>query len=110
VVHAGAEEGQAAFATQGVVSAPQDRPGGDETGDEGSGQEQAAGIEGPSREAEEAVEAAPVALADAAGDEDALGDEAPTAGQNPAGNPFHEGAEGGLGEDGVEVMQQEDEG
>jgi hypothetical protein len=56
------------------------------------------------------VEAAPVAVADAAGGEDALGDEAATAGQDPAGNQFHEGAEGGLGEDGVEVMQQEDEG
>ena len=110
VVHPRAEKSQAAFATQRVVAAQQDRPGGGEGGDEGSRQDHAEGVEGPGGVAAEAVEATPVSWADAAGGEEALGDEASAAGQDPAGDQFDEGPERGRGENGVEVMQQEKEG
>ena len=110
VVHPRAERSQAAFATQRVVAAQQDRPGGGEGGDEGSRQDHAEGVEGPGGVAAEAMEATPVSWADAAGGEEALGDEASAAGQDPAGDQFDEGPERGRGENGVEVMQQEKEG
>jgi len=53
---------------------------------------------------EETVEAGPVAEADLASGEDALGDETVAAGQRPAGQDQQEEAEGGGGEDVVEVV------
>ena len=86
VMHAGAVEGQAALAAEGVVDRPEEGgPRGEDGGDElGEGHGEV--IEVPGGVAEEAMEPGPVADADVAAGEDDLGDVAVAMGEDPAGD------------------------
>jgi hypothetical protein len=66
VVHAGAVEGQSSSPRERVVDGPKERGARCEDGD-------GEGVEAPSGVAEEAMEAAPVSIADIAAGEDELG-------------------------------------
>src|SRR3954463_12772016 len=85
VSNAGAVEGQAALAAEGVVDGPeQGGPGGEDRGDE-LGEGHGEGVEIPGGVAEEAMEAGPVSDADLAAGEDDLGDVAVAMGEDPSG-------------------------
>ena len=86
VMHAGAVEGQAAFAAEGVVDGPEESGPRGEDGDDELGQGHGEGVEVPGGVAEEAMEPAPVADADLAAGEDDLGDVAVAVGEDPAGD------------------------
>ena len=104
VMHAGAVEGQPAFAAEGVVDRPEEGgPRGEDRGDE-LGEGHGEGVEVPGGVAEEAMEPGPVADADLAAGEDDLGDVAVAMGEEPAGDDQREGLVGGCGEDGGEVL------
>ena len=104
VMHAGAVEGQAAFAAEGVIDGPEEGgPRGEDRDDE-LGQGHGEGIEVPGGMAEEAMEPGPVADADVAAGEDDLGDVAVAMGEDPAGDDHDEGLVGRGGEDGGEVL------
>ena len=93
-MHAGAVEGQSSFAAEGVVDGPEESGTGGEDGDDQFGQEQGQGVDVPGGMAEEAMEPAPMAVADVAAGEDDLGDIAVTMGENPARDDLHEGLKG----------------
>jgi hypothetical protein len=75
MMHAGAVEGQAAFTAQGIIAGQKNGTGASEDSDQQFGQELEKEIECPAIVAEEAMEAAPVAVTDLATGEDAFGDE-----------------------------------
>src|SRR5437868_5018750 len=98
VMHAGAVEGQAALAAEGVVDGPEESgPRGEDRDDE-LGQGHGKRIEVPGGVAEEAMEPTPMADADLAAGEDDLGDVAVSVGEDPAGDDPGEGPEGRGGE------------
>jgi hypothetical protein len=104
VVHADAEQSQAAFAAQGIVGSQWHRPGRREAPQEEPGQDPAEVVERPDLVGEEAVEAGPVAEADLAGRENTLGNETAATGQGPAGEDRDEETKGGSGEDGAKGL------
>jgi hypothetical protein len=73
VVHAGAVEGQSSSPRERVVDGPKERGARCEDGDDELGESECEGVEAPSGVAEEAMEAAPVSIADIAAGEDELG-------------------------------------
>ena len=104
VMHAGAVEGQSAFAAEGVVDGPEESgPRGENRHDE-LGEDHGELIEVPGGVTEEAMEPAPVADADLASREDDLGDVAMAMGEDPAGDDQGEGLVSGRGKDGGEVL------
>jgi hypothetical protein len=109
-MHARAVKRQAAFATKRVVAAEDDGTAGYEVSDQKASENPAQRVECPGGMAEEAMKAAPVALADSPARKDALGDEALPGGENPAGGQCYEGPKRRLREDGAKVVQQPDEG
>ena len=104
VMHAGAVEGQAALAAEGVVDGPGEGGPRCEDGDDELGEVHGEGVEVPGGVAEEAMEAAPVSDADLAAGEDDLGDVAVAMGEDPSGDDQGEGPVGGCGEDRGEVL------
>ena len=106
VVHADAEQAQAALAAQGVVDAPFDDPVAGEAADQQTGQQLPQLAQGPGGRAEEAVQAAVVAVAGPTTGEDQFGDEAVAEGQQPAAHQRHKGLEGRRREGGSELLQQ----
>jgi len=104
VMHARPKQAEPTLAAQGVVAGQHQRPVGTEVLHQQAGEDLAEAVEGPGVVGEETVEAGPVAEADLASGEDALGDETVAAGQRPAGQDQQEEAEGGGGEDVVEVV------
>ena len=99
VVHAGAVEGQAALATEGVIDGPEELGARGEDRHDQLGQGHGEGVDVPGGMAEEAMESRPVAVADVAAGEDDFGDEAVALGEDPAGDDRDEGLIGGCGED-----------
>jgi len=73
-MHAGAVEGQSAFAAEGVVDGPEEGGARREDRDDQFGQAQREGIEVPGGMAEETMKPRPVSVADIAAGEDDLGD------------------------------------
>ena len=61
-------------------------------------------VEAPNGEAEEAMEAAPVPVADVSCREDDFGDEAVSQRKDPSRDDLDEGGEGGCREDGIEIL------
>jgi hypothetical protein len=102
VVHAGAVEGQAALAAEGVIDGPEQFGARGEEGHDHLGQGHGEGIDVPDGVTEEAMESRPVSDADVAAGEDDLGDEAVSLREDPAGDDHDEGLVGGRGEDGGE--------
>jgi hypothetical protein len=99
VVHAGTEQVESAFATEGVVGSEQEDALGAEVADEDSGEDSAEVVEAPGVVGEEAVESGPVSDADLSGGEDAFGDVTMSAGKCPSGEKEDEESEGRCSED-----------
>ena len=98
VVHAGAVEGQAALAAEGVIDGPEELGARGEDRHDHLGQCHGEGVDVPGGVTEEAMESRPVADADVAAGEDDLGDEAVALREDPAGDDDEEGLVGGCGE------------
>ena len=109
-MHAGAVEGQSAFAAEGVVDGPEEGGPRSEKGEDQLGQAHGERIEVPSGMAEEAMKPAPVSVTDIASREDDLGDIAVTMGEDPARDDEREGLEGRGREDRGEILKQGGEG
>ena len=69
-MHAGAVEGQSAFATEGVVDGPEEGGAWGENRDDQLGQAHGEGVDVPGGVAEEAMEPRPVSVSDVATGED----------------------------------------
>ncbi len=93
-MHAGAVEGQSAFATERVVDGPGESGAWSENGGDELGEVHGERVEVPGGVAEEAMEPAPMAVADLAAGEDDLGDIAVAMGEDPPRDDRHEGLEG----------------
>ena len=93
-MHAGAVEGQSAFAAEGVVDGPVESGAWSDKGGDELGEVHGERVEVPGGVAEEAMVPAPVADADLAGGEDDLGDIAVTGGEDPPCDDEREGLEG----------------
>jgi hypothetical protein len=104
VVHAGAEQPQAAFAAQGIVAGQEDGAVGSEASDEEAGQGTADIVQRPGVVGEEAMEAGPVTQTDRTGGEEALGDGAVAAGEGLVGEDEDKEFEGRGGEGGAKVL------
>ena len=104
VMHAGAVEGQPAFATEGVVDGPEEGGARGEDRDDQLGQVHGEGVDVPGGMAEEAMEPRPVSVADMAAGEDDFGDEAVPLGEDPAGDDRRRRSGGRGGEDRSEVL------
>ena len=70
VVHAGTVESQSSFAAEGIVDGPKQSGTGGQDGADQFGQEQRQGVQVPGGVAEEAMEPAPMPVADVAAGED----------------------------------------
>ncbi len=103
-MHAGAVEGQPPLAAEGVVDGPEERGPRSEDRDDQLGQSQGKRIEVPGGMAEEAMEPAPMPVADVAAGEDDFGDVTMTMREDPSRDDRDEGRVGGVGEDGDEVL------
>jgi hypothetical protein len=104
VVHAGAVDGQAAFAAQGIVAGQFDEAQGGKGGEQQARQVIPQGIEAPASFAEEAVVTGVVAVVRRAAGQDQFGDETLPDRQAPAGEESLEGLETGLGENGGKLL------
>ena len=105
-MHAGAVEGQPAFAAEGVIDGPEEGGARGEDRDDQLGQAHGEGVDVPGGVAEEAMEPRPVSVADMAAGEDDLGDEAVPLGEDPAGDDDHEGLVGRGREDGAKCCSR----
>jgi hypothetical protein len=100
VVHAGAIERKAAFATEGVINRPLQGAAEGEDADHPLGQAQRQAIQVPGGVTEEAMETTPVAVVEVAPGKDDFGDVAMAVGQQPAGDDLDKGLKGGCGSTG----------
>ena len=104
VMHAGAIEGQPAFATEGIVDGPKEGGAGGENRDDQLGQAHGEDIDVPGGVTEEAMKPRPVSVPDMTTGEDDFGHVAAALGENPACHDDHEGLIGRSGEDGVKTL------
>ena len=104
VMHAGSEDGQAAFAAERVIDAQLDQSLGGQGGDRFAGERLEEVFNRPGGVAEEAVVSAVVAEMDGPGGLDHLGDIAMAVREAPSGSDREECGEGGCGEDGSESV------
>jgi len=103
VMHAGAVDGQPAFAAQGVIDGKQERAGGRKDACDEYGQAHVEEIEVPRSVAEEAMKACPMAVSDIAAGKDDVRDVAMAMGEDPPATDLREGTERRRGENGVET-------
>jgi hypothetical protein len=106
VMHAGAEQVEAAFATERVVESEQHRPLRDEGGEQEPRQDQAEVIESPGVMTEEAMKSRPMADADLIAAIDEFRDIAMSHGRNPAGHQGQKDPKTGLRENRLKGTQQ----
>ena len=99
-MHAGAVEGQPAFATEGVIDGPEEGGAWGENRDDQLGQVHGEGVDVPGGMAEEAMKPRPVSVPDMATGEDDFGHVAVPLGEDPARDDHHEGLVGRGREDG----------
>lgn len=104
VMHAGAVEGQAAFAAQGVVAGQFDHAAPRERRQQDAGEVKPQRVHAPHRRAEEAVIARMMAIVGRAAGQNQFGDEAWAERQTPAGEQGKERVEARLGEDRGELV------
>ena len=102
-MHAGAVDGESAFAAQGVIDGEDDGAGGTKDAHNEQGEAAVEKIDVPGSVGEETMEACPMAVGDIAAGKNDIGDETMAMGEDPAGADLHEGAERGLGENGTEM-------
>ena len=97
-MHAGAVDGESAFAAQGVIDGEEECAVGTEDAYHKQREAHVEKIDIPGGVADEAMEATPMAVGDVAAGEDDVRDKAMAMGEDPAGTDLHEGAKGRLGE------------
>ena len=104
MMHAAAIEGEAAFATQGVIDGPKQGSAKREDGDDQFGQMHGQNIEVPGGMAEEAVKATPMSVVQVAAGEDNLGNIPVPVRKNPATGHLHKGLKRWCREDGRKLL------
>ena len=102
-MHAGAVDGESAFAAQRVIDGKDDGAGGTQDAHDEQGEAAVEKIVVPGSVGEEPMEACPMAVGNIAAGKDDIGDIAMAMGKDPTGADLHEGAESGLGESRTEM-------
>src|SRR5208283_3377156 len=104
VMHAGAVEGQPAFATEGVIDGPVEGGAWGENRHHQLGQVHGEEVDVPGGMTEEAMKSRPVPVADMATGEDDFGHVAVPLGENPARDDDHQGLIGRSRKDWVKTL------